>query len=179
MDVAEVVDEETEGVGLGDVGVARVESVVNVVIDVGVKVISAVLLADPGRDLGDSFGDVAGGDFGGLGIVGCSLTILIDEGIINKVEVTLPATTMVLNIVREGRALNERVHVLTVDKLRVKVLQILELGESRIECGLVFLLKDIHGHVSDCHVSVDGKGADCVCQKDDSLLHIQIDNKEY
>jgi len=64
MDVTEVVDEETERIRFSDIGVARVESVVDVIVDVRVKVVVAVLLTDPGDDLGDRFGDVSGGDFG-------------------------------------------------------------------------------------------------------------------
>jgi len=64
MDVTQVVDEETEGVGLSDVGVAGIESVLNVVIDVGVEVVSSVLSSEPRGDLCDRFGDVSRGDFG-------------------------------------------------------------------------------------------------------------------
>ena len=81
---------------------------------------------------------------------------MIDKGIIDEVEVALPPTTVVLNIVSEGRALNVWVHVLTVDELGIEILEELELGDSRIIGGLVSgLLHDVLGHVGNCQVTVD------------------------
>ena len=81
---------------------------------------------------------------------------MIDIGIIDEVEVTLPATTVVLNIVSESSALNVWVHVLAVDEFGVVVLEVFELGEGCGERGLVArLLHGIRSHVSNGQVSVN------------------------
>lgn len=133
MDVAQVVDEQAQGVTLCDVGVTRVKPILDIVVNVRVEIGVAILLADPGDDAGNGFRDVSGFDLGRLWVVGCRLAFFVNKWVIDEMEVTLPAAAMVLDVVGEGRALNVRIHVFAVDQLGIEILQVCELLQRCIQ----------------------------------------------
>lgn len=109
VQVSNIVDEKTEGVRPGSIVVAGVESVLNIVIHVRLLVAFPVLSGEPVGNVLDGHHDVVGGNHIGAGVVSGSLTCLVDEWVINEVEVGLPHTSMVLDIISECGTLDERV----------------------------------------------------------------------
>lgn len=122
VNVTQEMDEQAKCIALGNVRVTRVEPVLNIVVDVRVEVGGAVLLPEPSDNTCNGLRDIPSFSVSRTGIVGCSLPSLINERKVDKVEVALPGTTVVFDIVSEGSTLDVGVHVLTVDKFRIKFL---------------------------------------------------------
>jgi hypothetical protein len=80
---------------------------------------------------------------------------LIDEGEVDEVVVGLPSSSMVLNIIGKSRAFNERVHVFTIDEVRIVFLQGNELLDSRSENSRVVHGKQVLCNVSNSHMAID------------------------
>jgi len=122
MDVAHVMDQQAQGVGLGEVRTTWVEVVVDVGIHVGGHIISTIFLREPIGDVLDSLSKVVGLC---RDVVVTGLT-LVNVGHINKVKVRLPSSTVILYVVSEGRTLHEGMHVLVTGEHWVVVTETLQ-----------------------------------------------------
>jgi len=88
----------------------------NVIIHVGVLVsFSTLAVGKPVSYVLYGLGNVASSDIIGSRVIGRSLASLVYEGEVDEMEVRLPGSSMVLNIVGKGRALNKGIHILSVD----------------------------------------------------------------
>jgi hypothetical protein len=103
--------------------------------------ISVLTVGKPVSDVLDGLRNVARFDISRSGVVSSSLASLINEREVDEVVVGLPSSSMVLNIIGEGGALNEGVHVFTVDKIRVEFLEGFEFGNGSSKNGRVILGK--------------------------------------
>jgi hypothetical protein len=111
VNIANVMDEEAESVRSSKISFARVESVLNVLVHIAVQVFIAVFgCSEP---LYNSFHTVGQVVFRKLVIVVLGVTLRVPcFGL--EVEIGLPSTTVVLNIISKGSTLNEGMVVLTV-----------------------------------------------------------------
>ena len=64
-----------------------------------------------------------------------SVVTLLLENLILKMEIRLPSTPVVLNVVGEGRHFNEGVVTVLVGEVRVVVVEDLEFSECLVERG--------------------------------------------
>lgn len=123
MHIANVVDQEAESVGLSKVLVTRVETVLNIVVDVALLVVIAIINgAQPLNQILNTKGHVVFLDV-------LSVVTLVTWGspqLSLEVEVRLPSTSVVLDIVSKGCALNEGVLFFTVDEHGIVNLQVIE-----------------------------------------------------
>ena len=153
--IADVVDEKAQAVGLADILIVA-ELVHQVGVDVAVLVVIALLAAEPGDDIVEGSGQVA------VGVVDIVVgdRSFLDVGVVDEMEITLPALSVVLEVISEGGALNESVLVL----VRNPVVQVVfaEVGQHLV--GLIkgarrLLLKDVLRNVGHIEVTVDGPGS--------------------
>ena len=153
-EVADVVDEEAEGIRLGDVLIVS-----ELGHEVGVHITGLVivtLLAGEPRD------DIVQGN--------CEVSVAVNDVIVRlfalddvdqvlEVVVCLPVLTVVLGVVGEGRTLYEAVLVLVVGLLRVVLFQVGQQFVGGSQGVWSVLLKEIMGDVGHKEMSVDGPGA--------------------
>jgi len=90
MEIPDVMDEEAKRIRTSSVIVTGVKSVLNVVVDVRLLVPSSVLTGEPVGNVVDSNHDVVGWNHIRARIVGSGFTSLIDKGVVNEVEISLP-----------------------------------------------------------------------------------------
>lgn len=99
MDIADVVNQETQRVGLSKLGLTRVEPILDVVVHVAIKVVIAVVLAAEPLDDGlDPVGEIVGS---GLEVVVLRVVVRVVR-LVYEVEVRLPSTTVILYVVGES-----------------------------------------------------------------------------
>jgi len=149
--VAHVVDEQAEGVGLGDILVV-VELIHNVSVHAARLVAVTLFARKPGSDAVKSIGQVSRVVVN----VVVAFLALVNIRVVNKVVVSLPALAMILKVIRKSGTLDERVLVLVRRHVRVGLLQIREhlIGSSkRIGC---IVLKQVLRNVCDEKMAIYG-----------------------
>ncbi len=106
MDIANVVNQETQRVGLSKLGLTRVEPILDVVVHVAIKVVIAVVLAAEPLDDGlDPVGEIVGS---GLEVVVLRVIVRVVR-LVYEVEVRLPSTTVILYVVGESSTFDKGV----------------------------------------------------------------------
>ena len=135
-DVADVVDQQSESIRLSKVGAAWVQVVRDVRVHIRSLVISAVLARKPVSDVLDTKSQIARSRPGDVPVA-CSS--LINIGNIDKVEIRLPGTTVVFDIVSKGCAFDERVIQLVRCECRVVVTERLKHSIGCVPAAYVIL----------------------------------------
>lgn len=148
VDISNEVNEETEGIGLGNFGHAGVKSVVDVVVDVGVEVFVAVsAVGEPLDEHGDADGQVTG-------LVGRVEVLdgatLVKVGSLLEVVVGLPSATVVLDVVSKGSNFCEGVGIFVVGEGGVVVAEVLQLRESLGKGAGGLFVQDVGGDLGSC-----------------------------
>lgn len=106
MDIPDVVNQETQRVGLSKLGLTRVEPILDVVVHVAIKVVIAVVLAAEPLDDGlDPVGEIVGS---GLEVVVLRVIVRVVR-LVYEVEVRLPSTTVILYVVGESSTFDKGV----------------------------------------------------------------------
>jgi len=133
---------------LSDLWHSRVESVLNVVVHVAVKILLTVVTdAEPLDNSLNSESQVVLRDCEVV-VLGVAVRVV---WVVNEMEIRLPSTAVVLDIVSESSALDERLVTLTVGKGSVVNFQILEHSDSLIERVRAHFQKTVLGNVSHCN----------------------------
>jgi len=106
MDIADVVNQKTQRVGLSKLGLTRVEPILDVVVHVAIKVVIAVVLAaEPLDDCLDPVGEIVGS---GLEVVVLRVIVRVVR-LVYEVEVRLPSTPVIFYVIGKGRTLDKGV----------------------------------------------------------------------
>lgn len=155
-DVAEEVDKQAQGVRPGYRLVARVQPVLDVVIDVGLLVAIPVLAREPVGDLSDALSQVPSSNFLGFRVVSSRLALLVNVRVVDVVEVALPAASVVLNIISEGGALDEGVCVFPPNEFGVRFLKRHQFGNGGVQGVDVVGGEEVLGNVGNGQVAIDG-----------------------
>lgn len=106
MDIADVVNQETQRVGLSKLGLTGVEPILDVVVHVAIKVVIAVVLAaEPLDDSLDPVSEIVGS---GLEVVVLRVIVRVVR-LVYEVEVRLPSTAVILYVVGESSTFDKGV----------------------------------------------------------------------
>jgi hypothetical protein len=120
VDIANVMDEETKSVGLGKISLSRVESILNVLVHIAFQVIVAVLGC--AKPLNNSFHSVGQVVLRVLVTVVLGVTVRVPcFGL--EVEIGLPGSTVVLDVISKCGALNEGVVVFSASQSGILFMQ--------------------------------------------------------
>jgi len=87
MDIAQEVDQKSQSIAFSDIGVARVQPILNVIIEVTVQVRIPILLSNPADNILNSFSDVPCFNLFAIWVVSFCFTLLVNKRIIYEVVV--------------------------------------------------------------------------------------------
>ena len=149
-DVADEVDQQTECIGLSQVGTAWVQVVGDVGVHVRSLVFGTVLAREPVGDVLDAEREVVRLGSRHVPVAGSSL---VDVGNIDEVEVRLPGAAVVLDVVGEGRTLDERVIQLVRGENRIVVTERLQHDICRVPTADIILQKQVLCNICDYKVN--------------------------
>jgi len=139
VQISHVMDHKSKSIGFSGIVISRVESMLDIVIHVSLLVVFTVLTRKPVYDIVNGNYNVIGRNNIRSRIIGSGFTRLVNEGIVNEMEICLPHTSMVLNIVSEGSTLNERVTSFMACEIRIEVSESHKLTESSLECRSIVI----------------------------------------
>ena len=126
--VTHVVDEETKGIGLGNVFI-----IAKLVHQVGVHVRGLVIISFFARHPRDNVFDASGQVSGALIEVIIGRLAFFEIRVVDEMEVGLPCLSMILEIVGKGSALYESVHIFMGAEVSVIVTQVVEQAVCSIQ----------------------------------------------